>query len=169
MNDTGAVPGPENDLPAVRVFRLLGGKEYVIFFAAHEDELPGENVGRELEALVNRNRGVATRGALGVVSADIISGVIGTAAWVTVSRALVATTSYLRRRKSRAEPAEKATVVMRLGKAGAEIGLETVGTLREASIGSLEDGRWVTEFSYEGGSVRAEVDPGATVVKWTLG
>jgi hypothetical protein len=49
MNDTGAVPGPENDLPAVRVFRLLGGKEYVIFFAAHEDELPGENVGRELE------------------------------------------------------------------------------------------------------------------------
>jgi hypothetical protein len=58
---------------------------------------------------------------------------------------------------------------MRLGKAGAEIGLETVGTLREASIGSLEDGRWVTEFSYEGGSVRAEVDPGATVVKWTLG
>ena len=55
MASTGLLSGTGTELPAVRVFELLNGREYAVFFAAREDELPNENVGRELRALARRS------------------------------------------------------------------------------------------------------------------
>jgi hypothetical protein len=167
MTNTGLPSGPGTELPAVRVFELLNGSEYAVFFARGEDELPNENVGRELRALARRTQNAATRGVVDVVTADVISGLIGGAAWAAVAQALVATTSYLRRRRGSAPAADKATVSLRLETASMKILMEVPPPLAKADIEHLEDGRWSAEFTYQGDTIRAAADPGAMIVTWT--
>ncbi len=167
MASTGLPSGTGTELPAVRVFELLNGREYAVFFAAREDELPNENVGRELRALARRTQNAATRGVVDIMSADVISGLIGGAAWAAVAQALVATTSYLRRRRGSAPAADKATVSIRLQTAGTKILMEVPPPLAKDDIQCLEDGRWFAEFTYQGDSIRAAADPGAMIVTWT--
>jgi hypothetical protein len=40
-------------------------------------------------------------------------------------------------------------------------------SLARADLEHLEDGRWLTEFTYQGDTIRAAADPGAMVVTWT--
>jgi hypothetical protein len=167
MTTRGVLPGTGSDLPAVRVFELLNGSEYAVFFAARDEELPSENVGTELRALARRSQNAATRGVADVMTADVISGLIGGAAWAAVAKALVATTSYLRRRRDSTPAADKATVSMRLETASMKILMEMPPTLAEADIRRLEDGRWSAEFTYQGDTIRVAADPGATIVTWT--
>lgn len=167
MTNTSMLSGAGTELPAVRVFELLNGSEYAVFFARREDELPDENVARELRVLARRTQNAATRGAVDVMTADVISGLIGGAAWAAAARALVATTAYLRRRRSSATAADKATVSIRLETASMKILMEVPPPLAKADIEHLEDGRWLTEFTYQGDTIRAAADPGAMIVTWT--
>lgn len=167
MTNTGLSSGAETELPAVRVFEVLSGSEYVVFFAAREEELPSQNVGRELRALARRAQNGATRGVVDVITTDVISGLIGGAAWAAAAHALVATTSYLRRRRSTVPVADKATVTIRLETASMNILMEVPPTMAEADIEHLKDGRWLTEFTYQGHTIRAAADPGAMIVTWT--
>jgi hypothetical protein len=167
MTGSGIVPGTADELPAVRVFELARGSEYAVFFAAREEDLPNENVRAELRALARRNRNAATRGVVDVVITDAVSGLIGGAAWAAVTKALVATTSYVRSRRVSSPVVDEATLSIRLETASMKILMEVPPSLTSAQFERLDDGRWSAGFTYQGDSIRIAADPGATVVTWT--
>lgn len=165
MTDKDASP-PQGDEPsATRVFELVDGMEYAVFFAADEDELPSDAVKRELRVLARRSQNVPTRSVLGTMAADVTAGVVGGAAWVAVSAALVATTAYLRQ-KAHKPSADAATISIRLKTACGQILHVSPSEITSLHIERIEDGRWRAELICAGRAIQVLLDPSGSVLAW---
>jgi hypothetical protein len=165
MTDMAAAPGPGGEPSATRVFELVDGMEYVVFFAAEKDELPSDAVRRELRVLARRSQNAPTRSVVGAIAGDVTAGVVGGMAWEAVSAALVATTAYLRQ-KARKPAVDAATISIRLKAACEQILKASPGEMTNLHIERIDDGRWQAEFTCAGRAIQAMLDPSGSVVAW---
>ena len=136
------------------------------FFAPSDSELPGEDVGLELQVLAIHDRQIETRNTVGIIATDIISGVIGGAAWDTIKMTYTALADYLRR-KHGAPAVDAAVIVARLTVASEKILGPGPPPLEKLKLKQLKDLRWEAEFTSHGIAVRATIDPAGSVVKWS--
>jgi hypothetical protein len=165
MTETNMINHHPNSLPCMRVFELIPGSEYMVFFAASEEDLPDDNVRRELKLVAIRNRDQQKRSLLGTVIADIVAGAIGGAAWDSIKATFTATAAYLKR-KHGTPTTDAATVLQRIQAASNNILGPAPGPVT-AKVRQLDDRRWDAEFARHGISVKATLDPGGTIIKWS--
>lgn len=165
MTENTSTADQSNGYLYLRAFELLPGAEYVVFFAASDTELPGEDVRRELRVLALHDRQIETRSTTGIVATDIISGVIGGAAWDAMKATYTALASYLRR-KHGTPAVDAAAIAQRLTAASEEILGPGPAPLDKLKLKQLKDLRWEAEFTSHGIDVKATIDPAGTVVKW---
>jgi hypothetical protein len=166
VTENSSAPDQPAECSHVRAFALRSGAEFVVFFASSEAELPDDQVRLELRVLAIRDRKDQKRSVLGTIASDVISGAIGGATWAAIASTYTALAEYLKR-KHGAPTADVATVVHRLTEAGAHIPGSRGSALENLQIKQLEDKRWEAKFTRSGVAVRATLDPGATIVRWT--
>jgi hypothetical protein len=165
MTENTTITGQFGESLSMRVFELLSAEEFLIFFAASDSDLPGNNVRLELRVLAIHDRQIANRSMVGVIVTDVVSGAIGGAAWDAIKATYTALAEYLRR-KHDAPAVDAAAIVQRLTAASERILGPGSTAFENLKMKQLEDLRWEAEFTSHGVAVRATVDPGGNVVKW---
>lgn len=166
MTENTSITRPSEEFPYVRVFELLPGEEFMVFLAASEGELPDDSVRRELRIIAIQDRNDQERSVLGTIITDVISGAIGGATWAAIAATYAALAKYLSR-KHGTPSADAATIVRRLTAASEKIPGPQPAALERLKVRQLEDKRWEAEFTRHGIAVRATLDPGGTIVKWS--
>ena len=169
MADLKPESAPGSGAPSsARAFELLGGSEHIVFLAADERGLPGDGVRRELRVLARQSSDETSRSVIGAVLTDGISGIIGGAAYAGLAATCTATVAYLRGRNDLPAVTDAATVIKRLKMACVEIYGSAPREFSALAVQRLDDGRWNVQFRYEGTAVRALLDPGCSIILWTL-
>jgi hypothetical protein len=148
------------------VFELVKGNEYVIFLIGCGDNLPGDDVHRELRTLARLGGNASERGVLETVSTDITSGVIGSAAWTLLAKTFVAVASYLKHLGSAPALTDVTEVADRLKLACDQVVGYIPTSLDDAAISQLDDGRWQAQFNLGDVSISATLDPSGRIVRW---
>lgn len=165
MTEDATIARPQDGLPYVRVFELIHGSEFMVFFAASEDELPDDHVRRELRVLALHDREDQKRSVTGTIVTDVISGAIGGGTWAAISRTYTALAEYLKR-KHGSRAADATVIIERLAVASEKLLGPAPPALEDVKVRQLEDSRWEAQFTRHGIAVRATLDPGGTVIKW---
>jgi hypothetical protein len=157
----------DESLNAVRVFELIPDTEYFVFLADRDDQLPGQEVERELRMAVNLGRNAEERrGVVDTLLADVVAGIVGGTSWGAIAMMLGATTSYLRDRKQLPPVTDAAVVVARVRSACDQIMPDAAPAIEFTDVRQLANGCWTASFTQRGVAVKVVLDPACSIISW---
>lgn len=150
-----------------KIFPVVPGDEYIVFFSGDPADLPSDDVGREVVTEAWRIRVKSTRNALEIIVGVAGSGVIGNAAWAALTHGIVAARRYWEKRNSRLDKIDAAAAISRV-LALCPIFLGDV----PPTLGNAEcerddsDGSWRIHFTHRAVEVDVHLDAAGEVAHW---